>query len=110
MTNKPVNNRDVQGKFKRGMSGNPDGRPLGSKNHNGLTACLHAIEKIVTEEVNIKLLQKQVAKEWKTNPLKFYYKYCMPLLPKNMNIDLPGIVEAIAKINLKPLTKKKSNE
>ena len=64
------------------------GREKGSLNHNGLTACLNTLKEVVSREDNIKLLKTHFDKALKKSPLDFYYKFVMPLLPKNIDIGL----------------------
>lgn len=85
------------------------GRPKGSLNHNGLTACFDALGRITSKEENIKKLEKAFQKALNDNTLGFYYKFVMPLHPKNMSIEAPGLIEAIAEVHFKPLKNKCDN-
>ena len=73
--------------FKPGQSGNPKGRKKGSKNHRGLSAVLSMLENLVSEEKNLNKLKKDFQEAFDRNPKKFYYKFIMPLLPKNIKHD-----------------------
>lgn len=98
-----------QTSFKNGHKGGP-GRPKGSLNRNGLGICYESILKVVNSVENQKLLQEQVNEQWKENPLRFYHKFIMPLQPRNTTIEAPEILEALAKITLKPLTNENNNK
>lgn len=94
--------------FKSGHKGGP-GRPKGSPNHNGMIACLRAIEEVITKPENLKLLKEQIDEMWKENPARVFIKFGMPLLPRNTIIEAPGLIEAIAEVHFKPLKNKCEN-
>ena len=66
---KPVNNRTKQGKFKKGMSGNPNGRPVGSGSGLSITALVKAELEKCPEGENKKtyadLVVKRTSKSFK---------------------------------------------
>lgn len=84
---KKTKNNQINNLGKYGKTGGP-GRPKGKPNYDGLTACLNALKEVVSKEENIKLLEKHFDSALKKNPLGFYYRFVMPLLPKNIDIGL----------------------
>jgi len=95
-------------KFQKGRE-KTGGRQKGSLNHNGLTACFDALGRVVSKEGNIKKLEKAFQKAHDNNTLGFYFKFVMPFHPKNIDIEVPGLIEAIAEVHFKPLKKKCDN-
>lgn len=77
-----------KGKFKKGNNANPNGRPKGSKNHDGLQAVLNMLKGLISEDKNLEKLKNEMQTAFNKHPLGFYYKFIMPLLPKNIEIPL----------------------
>lgn len=107
---KPVNNRDEQGKFKTGRSGNPNGRPKGAKNHDGLTAVLNMLKGLISEEKNLETLKNEMQMAFNKHPLGFYYKFVMPLFPKNVDLNVPGDLLFQISKSYKPKVKRGKRE
>ena len=86
----PDKNRDKQikpGQFRPGQSGNPDGRPTGSKNHDGLQAVLSMLKDLVSKDDNLKKLEETLQEELNKHPMRFYRSIVMPLFPRNISIE-----------------------
>ncbi|MBA7484604.1 hypothetical protein ES707_20134 [subsurface metagenome] len=64
------------------------GRPKGVKNHDGLTAVLNMLKGLISEDKNLKQLKNEMQVAFNKHPLGFYYKFVMPLFPKNVDIPL----------------------
>ena len=79
-------NRGRDGKFVKGRS-KTGGRNKGVKNHDGLQAVLNMLKGLISKEKNLKLLESKMQAALNANPLGFYYKYVMPLLPKNIVLE-----------------------
>lgn len=101
--------------FKKGKE-KTGGRKKGTPNHNGLTECLGVLQKVMAKEKNLKKLAEAFQQAFDGNfdhitraRLGFYFKFVMPLYPKNLSIEHSGVIEAIAKIHLEPLKKKNGN-
>jgi len=107
---KPEIIRDKQGKFLKGISGNPTGKSKGTPNHNGLTACLNAIQDMFEEKKNAKKFRDAVQKAFDKSPLNFYARFGMPLLPKNLTLTAPEGTEVQAVITVKPIQKNGSDD
>jgi hypothetical protein len=70
------------------------GRPKGSKNHDGLGAVLTMLKDLVSEEKNLKKLREHFQILFDQSPAGFCSKFILPLLPKNINLD-PGAIRSI---------------
>ena len=87
MNKKPAKNRDKQGKFIKGQSGNPKGKQPGTKNHDGLNDVLNMLKDFISDKKNLEALKKDFQQKFNSNPSGFYYKMVMPLLPKTIDIN-----------------------
>ena len=66
------------------------GRPKGVKNHDGLQAVLNMFKDLISKESNLKKLEKAMQLAFDKQPLYFYSKYVMPILPRDIKLDTPG--------------------
>ena len=89
-----------------GKEGGP-GRPPGSKNHDGLQAVLTMLKDLVSREDNIKKIETAMQEALDKQPLGFYYKFVMPMLPKT--VDLAGSEGGIMYIIPERIVPKKNN-
>lgn len=96
--------RDDKGKF---VNGHHVGRPQGSKNHNGLNAVLNMLKELVSKEDNLEKIKVAMQKALNEQPLGFYYKFIMPLFPKNVDIDLGAEITYIISKDFVPEDEKK---
>lgn len=94
-----------KGKFKKGNNANPNGRPKGAKNHDGLQAVLNMFKDLISKESNLKKLEIALQANFDKQPLYFYYKYVMPILPKNIEIPVDASSISIIFNNVKSLPK-----
>lgn len=69
-------------KWKPGQSGNALGRPLG-----GRSRALRALDDMLNEEGNAKLLRDTLQYEFKKDPYKFFRVIIMPLLPREAQAE-----------------------
>jgi len=81
------------------------GRPKGTPNHNGLTACINAIQDMFENEKNLKKFKEALQKAFDKSPLNCYSRFGMPLLPKNLTLTPPQGMEVQASITIKPIEK-----
>ena len=44
------------------------------------------------EKKNLKVLKKSLLDKFKENPADFFKTYVMPLIPKNVKLDIPGTI------------------
>ncbi len=72
-------------KFKKGQSGNPNGRPKGIKD-NRTTTILDIINSAHKDLVKAK---RSLSVEAKKDPKWFYEKIWSKLIPRDVKIDLP---------------------
>jgi len=73
--------KDTQ--FKPGWKGGP-GRPK-----SGRTQALAILDKLLSEAQNKKVLKDSLQSEFDKDPAKFFRTYGMPLLPKEVNLEMP---------------------
>lgn len=76
-----------------GVSGNPKGRPKGTV--GGRHKALIELDKFLAEAETIEALHEGWRKGVKANPLGFWVKVVVPLLPKNIALDIMGGEEAV---------------
>ena len=94
MTKKPVNNRNSIGRFVQGSSGNPNGRPVGSRNKFTTlkSAFLQAFEEIGGVDNLI---------EWARCNQTEFYKMLARLMPREIHADVntgTSLVECLREI------------
>lgn len=109
-TNNPAKKRDKQGRFIKGKSGNPAGRPLGSLNHNGLNEVLNMFRDLVAKKDNLKKIEEGLQRALDKNPVGFYYRFVMPLYPKNVDIGIPDGVATTVNVYVTKLKEQKKNK
>jgi len=66
--------------FKPGNNANPAGRPAGTV--GGRTRALQILDEVSTRQDNAQLLAEAMDAAMKKNPLAFFLKYMVPLMPK----------------------------
>ena len=81
MTKKPVNNRNSIGRFVQGSSGNPNGRPVGSKNKFTTlkSAFIEAFEEIGGVDNLV---------EWARCNQTEFYRMLARLMPREIHADV----------------------
>ena len=79
---------DERGKF---ASGNPGG-PGKGRAPSGRTKALNVLDALLGEEKNLKLLKKSFLDKFMENPADFFKTYVMPLIPKNVQLDIAGTI------------------
>ena len=79
--------------FKPGQSGNRGGRPKGII--GGRMQALLTLDKMLAQRGNQRSLMRALQKQFKADPLDFFEKIVMPLLPKEskLSLDRDGIME-----------------
>ena len=79
--------------FKPGQSGNPAGRPRG--NAFGRMNALDALDGMLADEGNLETLRDGLQKALQRDPVWFFRRIIMPLLPKeaSLQIENDGVVQ-----------------
>lgn len=79
-------------RWQPGQSGNPAGRPRGIKNKKtaGRVLAMRALDEMLEVSDNVLLLRQHMAIEFRRDPIAFYERFVMPLLPRNAQLQLPG--------------------
>jgi len=62
------------------------GRTKGTPNHGGLQEALNIVAGVWDKEKNRKLFAIAIQKEFEKDPIKYFERLNMPLLPKNVNV------------------------
>lgn len=80
-------------KFQPGQSGNPDGRPKGSK--SGRMQALGVLDDLLKDEGALLTLREGLQKALERDPAWFFRRIIMPLLPKeaSLHIEHDGVIE-----------------
>ena len=78
--------------FQPGQSGNPHGRRKGSC--GGRIQALALLDRILAKSKNKAMLEKELEREFASNPVRFFKTLVMPLMPKESKVDVghDGIV------------------
>ena len=79
--------------FQPGQSGNPAGRPKGAV--SGRSQIVKAVDQMLQSEGNQQALLDSLQASLKENPVWFFRRIIMPLLPKeaSVNIEHSGVIE-----------------
>ena len=77
---------DERGKF---AQGNPGG-PGKGRAPSGRTKALNVLDALLGDEQNLKVLKKSLLDKFKESPADFFKTYVMPLIPKNVKLDIAG--------------------
>ena len=72
--------------FQPGQSGNPDGRPKGSK--SGRMQAVGVLDSILKDEGTLATLREGLQKSLERDPVWFFRRIIMPLLPKDATVQL----------------------
>lgn len=72
--------------FAPGQSGNPAGRPKGT--YSGRTRALQIIDDMLAQAENLDALRAAMQAEFQKNPVRFFMRVVMPLLPKDARIEV----------------------
>ncbi len=99
---KPVNNRNKTGKFKAGKSGNPNGRPKGSKDKftELKDSFLEAFDRLGGIDGLVEWAKKS------NNNRSQFYQMITKLLPRDINLNPPGDFTFIIGKDYKPKVRK----
>jgi hypothetical protein len=79
--------------FKPGQSGNPAGRPKGTK--TGRVHALGELDALLSEEAARETLREGFQKTLENHPVWFFHRIIMPLLPKEstLSFENDGVME-----------------
>lgn len=95
MTKNPEKNRGKQetarndkGQFPPGVSGNPNGRPIGAV--SGRKKLLAELDDLLGDEETLTLFREDLKKKMQDNPLAFFMKVVVPLMPKEFIVETKG--------------------
>ena len=79
--------------FKPGQSGNPAGRPKGTK--TGRVHALGELDSLLSEEETLETLRDGFQKALERDPVWFFRRIIMPLLPKEatLSVEHDGVFE-----------------
>jgi len=72
--------------FQPGQSGNPAGRPKGTK--SGRVHALGELDALLSEEETLEMLRAGFQKALERDPVWFFRRIIMPLLPKEATLSL----------------------
>ena len=75
-------------RFQPGVSGNPRGRPKGSL--GGRARALQVLDQLLAESESLDALRDAWRQELARDPLGFWRRYCVPLLPRGARLELVG--------------------
>jgi len=84
--------------FKKGQSGNPKGKPKGTKNK----LRTNLVQEILDIAEQLKKDKKGLDECAKSNPKWFFENFLKGLLPKNIEIDLPDEIVIKTELVKKP--------
>ena len=79
--------------FSKGQTGNPYGRPRGT--YCGRVQALSGLDKMLALPHNKKRLRIALQKEFRSDPVKFFTHFVIPLLPKHHDISAAGLVPTL---------------
>ena len=68
--------------FQPGISGNSHGRPRGSV--SGRAQTLATLDRMLSEECNQQVLFDALEKDFQSDPVRFFRKTVVPLIPRSM--------------------------
>ena len=71
--------------FKKGVSGNPDGRPKGAKNK----LSRNLVDRILEISANLEEQGMGLQECAEENPRWFFENFMKPMIPKNITLDKP---------------------
>ena len=79
--------------FQPGQSGNPAGRPKGTR--SGRSQALSVIDALLKDAGNQEILREGLQKRLAKDPVWFFRRIIMPLLPKesSLQIEHDGVIE-----------------
>jgi hypothetical protein len=92
----PSAERNHLGHYLPGCTGNRKGRPKGSV--SGRTKALHLLDEVVGADKNLKLLRWKLNEVFKKDPVRFFERFVMPLLPKEALVKLETVEKARVRV------------
>ena len=90
---------------KKGETHNPNGRPKG-----GRSQALEVLDSFLAEKKSKEALKVAFRKEFYKNPIRFFERIVMPLVPKDINLNPPTDFTFIIGKSYKPKIKGKGKE
>jgi len=90
-----MHKEDTDTRFKKGNPGGP-GRKPGSV--GGRRLILQELDRVLAQEGNVEKFSNACQDEFNKDPLAFWYKYGMPLLPQGFVLGTTEDVEIIVKM------------
>jgi len=87
--------RQGHGRWAKGQSGNPQGRP-----RSGRGLALEVLDELLEDAGNLKKLRANLQEMFDTSPSLFFREYVMPLVPKESLVQLETSVAVPVRVVL----------